>query len=158
MLKEFSPYIERIIKLKGQAFAVDARIHKKADRIYDPISLLSSLVLVLFADGKIDPAEKQYLDEFVKNRRIPQKVLEDILKVAEAGELKILTPNETLDASDWLDKLIEMCLADGEVCSKEQKLLLAFGAKFNILAIDINLRIKRIRQRMYLENKEILKS
>lgn len=158
VLKDFSPYIERIIKLKGQTFAVDAKANQKADRIFDPISLLSGLVLVLFADGKFDQAEKQYLDEFVKNRRIPQKVLEDIIKVAETGELKMLTPYETLDASDWLDKLIEMCLVDGEVCPKEQKLLLAFGAKFNILAIDINLRIKRIRHKMYLENKTILKS
>ncbi len=70
------------------------------------------------------------------------------MKAAEAGELELLTPDETLDASDWLDKLIEICLADGQVCPQEHKLLLAFGGKFNILAIDINLRIKRIRQKM----------
>ncbi|MGB5445386.1 MAG: hypothetical protein WBM99_07740, partial [Psychromonas sp.] len=98
------------------------------------------------------------LDEFVKNRRIPQKVLDDFIKAAEAGELELLTPDETLDASDWLDKLIEICSADGQVCPQEQELLLAFGGKFNILAIDINLRIKRIRQKMVLKNKQILKN
>jgi len=158
ILEDFSPQLEHIIKLKGQQFAVDGKPYKKADRIFDPVSLLSGLVLVLFADGKVDAAEKKYLDEFVKNRRIPQKVLDDIIKAAEAGELVMLTPDETLDASDWLDKLIEMCLADGQVCAQEQKLLLAFGAKFNLLAIDINLRIKRIRHQMYLKNKQILKA
>ncbi|WP_372882364.1 hypothetical protein [Psychromonas sp.] len=158
ILKDLSPYLEHIIRVKGQQFAVDGIPGKRADRIFDPVSLLSVLVLVLFADGKVDAAEKRCLDEFVKNRRIPQKVLDEIIKAAEAGELELLTPDETLDASDWLDKLIEMCLADGQVCAKEQKLLLAFGAKFNILAIDINLRIKRIRQKMVLKNQQILKS
>jgi hypothetical protein len=158
VLADFSPHLEHIIKVKGQQFAIDAKPNKKTDRIFDPVSLLSGLVLVLYADGKVDDAEKKCLDEFVKNRRIPEKVLEEIIKAAEAGELDMLTPDETLDASDWLDKLIEMCLADGQVCQQEQKLLLAFGAKFNILAIDINLRIKRIRQRMYLQNKQILKN
>ncbi|MFT6924631.1 MAG: hypothetical protein ACJAZP_000189 [Psychromonas sp.] len=158
VLEDFLPHLEHIIKIKGQQFAVDYKPNKKTDRIFDPVSLLSSLVLALFADGKVDAAEKKYLDQFVKNRRIPQKVLDDIMKAAEAGELKMLTPDETLDASDWLNKLIEMCLADGQVCAQEQKLLLAFGAKFNILAIDINLRIKRIRQKMYLQNKHILKN
>ena len=158
VLEDFSPHLEHIIKVKGQQFAIDANPNKKADHIFDPVSLLSGLVLVLFADGKVDAAEKKCLDEFVKSRRIPQKVLDDIIKAAEAGELDMFTPDETLDASDWLDKLIEMCLADGQVCAQEQKLLLAFGAKFNILAIDIKLRIKRIRQKMYLKNKQILKS
>ena len=158
VLSDFLPHIEHIIKVKEQSFAVDFKSKKRVDRIFDPVSLLSGLVLVLFADGKVDPAEKKYLDEFVKNRRIPQKVLDNIIKAAEVGELDMLTPDETLDASDWLDKLIEMCLADGQVCAQEQKLLLAFGAKFNMLAIDINLRIKRIRQKMYLKNKQILRS
>ena len=158
VLADFSAHLEHIIKVKGQQFAIDAKPNKKADHIFDPVSLLSGLVLVLFADGKVDAAEKKCLDEFVKNRRIPQKVLDDIIKAAQAGELDMLTPDETLDASDWLDKLIEMCLADGQVCAQEQKLLLAFGGKFSILEIDIKLRIKRIRQKMYLQNKQNLKS
>ena len=158
VLDSFSPHLEHVINIKGQKFVIEDKPEKKSDRIFDPVSLLSGLVLVLFADGKVDDGEKKYLDEFVKNRRIPQKVLDDIIKAAEAGELDMLTPDETLDASDWLDKLIEMCLADGEVCAKEQKLLLAFGAKFNILTIDINLRIKQIRRKTYIKNKQILKN
>ncbi len=69
----------------------------------------------------------------------------------------MLTPDETLDASDWLDQLIEMCLADGQVCAEERKLLLQFGEKFNILAIDINLRIKRKRQQLYQQSRQTLK-
>ncbi len=74
VLQDFSPYLEHIIKVKGQRFAVDKIPGKRADRIFDPVSLLSVLVLALFADGKVAPAEKSCLDEFVKNRRIPQKV------------------------------------------------------------------------------------
>lgn len=157
ILSDFSPHLEHLIKIKGQQFSIDIPQKKREDRIFDPISLLSSLVLVLYADGQVDPAEKKLLTEFIKNRRIPKTVLEDILHAAKVGELEMLTPDQTLDASDWLDKLIEMCLADGQVCTAEKKLLLQFGAKFNILAIDINLRIKRIRQQLYLKNKQILK-
>ncbi|MDA7747133.1 TerB family tellurite resistance protein [Psychromonas sp.] len=158
ILKRLSPHLEHIIEMKGQEFVVDNQPFNKSDRIFDPVSLLSCLVLVLFADGKIDPAEKKCLDEFVKNRRIPEKILDDIMHAAQAGHLDMPMPDETLDASDWLNKLIEMCLADGEVCSQEKKLLLAFGAKFNILAIDINLRIKQTRKKMYLQHKETLKN
>lgn len=157
VLADFSPHIEQNIKVKGQRLSVSDTRVKKADHIFDPVSLLSCLVLVLIADGKVDPAEKKCLETFIKNRRIPQQVLDDVIKAAKAGELDMLTPDETLDASDWLDKLIEMCLADGEVCAQERRLLLAFGKKFNILEIDITLRIKRIRQKTYLKNKQLLK-
>ncbi|WP_028864386.1 TerB family tellurite resistance protein [Psychromonas aquimarina] len=158
ILQDFTPHLEHIVKIKGQEFAIAETTQIKSDRIFDPVSLLSGLVLVLFADGRVDDQEKQLLEQFVKNRRIPQQVLDGIIQAAENGQLDMLTPDETLDASDWLDKLIEMCLADGQVCTEERKLLLQFGEKFNILAIDINLRIKRKRQQLYQQNRQTLKS
>ncbi|ABM03134.1 hypothetical protein Ping_1308 [Psychromonas ingrahamii 37] len=158
ILQDFIPHIEHLVKMKGLEFAFQERAQVKSDRIFDPISLLSSLILVLFADGRVDKQEKHLLDQFVKNRRIPQSVLDKIIVAAENGQLDMLTPDETLDASDWLDKLIEMCLADGQVCVEERKLLLQFGEKFNFLAIDINLRIKRKRHQLYRRSRQTLKS
>ncbi|PKH03158.1 hypothetical protein CXF72_07485 [Psychromonas sp. MB-3u-54] len=158
ILQDFIPHIEHIIKMKGQEFALSETAQVKSDRIFDPVSLLSGLILVLFADGRVDKQEKHLLDQFVKNRRIAQSVLDEIITAAENGQLDMLTPDETLDASGWLDQLIEMCLADGQVCAEEWKLLLKFGEKFNFLAIDINLRIKRKRQQLYRQSRQTLKS
>lgn len=158
ILQDVIPHIEHIVKMKGLEFALPETAQVKSDRIFDPVSLLSGLILVLFADGRVDDQEKHLLDQFVKNRRIPQNVLDEIIAAAENGQLEMLTPDETLDAADWLDKLIEMCLADGQVCTEERKLLLQFGEKFNFLAIDIDLRIKRKRQQLYQQSRQTLKN
>ena len=156
VLKDFSPRLNRIMDLEGKSFEIEPKQGKVTDRIFDPTSLLSGLVMILFADGKVDPKEQALLNEFVKNRRIPQHVLRDILLAQQHGELKMLTPDETLDASAWLVKMIEMCLIDGEVSKKERQLLIHFGKHFNILAIDIDLKIKQMRNKLYREGKLIL--
>lgn len=156
ILERFEPHVDHIVKVKGQQFRVEKQSLHREDRIFDPVSLLSGLVLVLHADGHFSEQEQLLLDEFVANRRIPKQVLDDVLAAAQAGQLDMLTPDETLDASDWINKLIEMCLADGEVCEQERKLLLQFGEKFNILPVDINLRIKQMQRKLYIKNKKQL--
>lgn len=153
VLRDFSPHINRIIALKGKSFSIQPKQLQVTDKIFDPISLLSGLVLVLLSDGEAHPKEHALLNEFVKKRRIPQHVLEDILLAGENGELKMLAPDEALDATAWLVKMIEMCLMDGEVSKSEHELLLRFGKKFAILAIDIDLRIKAMRTKLYLDGK-----
>ncbi|TYK66540.1 TIM44-like domain-containing protein [Colwellia echini] len=153
VLTDFSPHINRVLDLKGKYFSVEIGQNKITDKIFDPISLLSGLVLVLLADGQKHPKEQALLNEFVKNRRIPQQVLDEIIIAAENGELKMLTPDESLDAAAWLIKMIEMCLIDGEISAKEHELLVLFGKKFNILAIEIDIRIKETRSKLYLDAK-----
>lgn len=156
IVERFEPHLEHVFNVKGRQFIVEKQTEKRQDRIFDPVSLLSSLVLVLYANGEVSEQEQALLDEFVKHRRIPRQVLDDVLAAAKAGQLDMLVPDETLDASDWINKLIEMCLADGEVCEQERQLLINFGEKFNILPIDIELRIKQIQRKMYVKNKQIL--
>jgi hypothetical protein len=156
VLKDFSPHINRIVDLKGKSFSIEPNVTKAKGKIFDPISLLSGLVLILLADGKAHPKELALLNDFVKKRRIPQDVLDSILLAGENGELKMLAPDEVLDASAWLAKMIEMCLIDGEVSKKERELLLLFGEKFNIISIDIDIRIKEIRTKLYTDGKRAL--
>ncbi|MCG6201989.1 hypothetical protein [Psychromonas antarctica] len=153
VLKDFSPHINQIMTLKGKSFSIEPNQDKMKGKIFDPISLLSGLVLILFADGKTHPSELALLNEFVKKRRIPQHVLDEIILAEKNATLKMLAPDEALDASTWLLKMIEMCLMDGEISKKERELLLLFGKKFNILAIDIDIRIKETRSKLYLGGK-----
>jgi hypothetical protein len=153
VLKDFSPRINRIMNIQGKQFEIEPKQAKVTEKIFDPTSLLSGLVLILFADGKIDPKEQALLNDFVKKRRIPQHVLNDILLAQQTGELNMLAPDETLDASAWLTKMIEMCLIDGNVSAKERQLLIHFGKRFNILPIDIDLKIKQMRNKLYREGK-----
>ena len=153
VLKDFSPRINRIMNIQGKQFEIEPKQAKVTEKIFDPTSLLSGLVLILFADGEVDPKEQALLNDFVKKRRIPQHVLNNILLAQQTGELNMLAPDETLDASAWLTKMIEMCLIDGNVSAKERQLLIHFGKRFNILAIDIDLRIKQMRNKLYREGK-----
>jgi len=153
VLKDFTPRINRIMNIQGNQFEIAPAPEKITEKIFDPISLLSGLVLILFADGEVDPKELALLNDFVKQRRIPQHVLNDILLAQKAGELTMLAPDEILDASAWLTKMIEMCLIDGQVSTKEYQLLIHFGKRFNILAIDIDLKIKKMRNKLYQEGK-----
>jgi len=156
ILTDFSPHINHVVALKGKSFSIESGPNKTRGKIFDPISLLSGLVLILLADGNKHPKEEALLIEFAKKRRIPQHVLDDIMIAGENGELKMLAPDESLDASAWLIKMIEMCLMDGEVSKKEYELLLLFGEKFSILAIEIDLRIKETRTKLYLKAKKTL--
>lgn len=151
VIKDFSPRINKIVKIKGQSFAIESHHKQVKGKIFDPISLLSVLVLIIFADGKAHPTELELLNEFVKKRRIPSHILDGVMLAHENGELKMLFPDEVLDASAWLLILIEMCLIDGGISKNERKLLLLFGKEFNILAIDIDLRIKEMRRKLYLD-------
>lgn len=153
VLQDFSPHIDRIVKLKGKSFSIEPNKTKIKGKIFDPISLLSGLVLILFADGKVHAKEQALLIDFAKKRRIPQHVVDEILLAGENGELKMLTPDEALDASAWLIEMIKMCLIDGEISHKERELLILFGEKFNILAIDIDLRIKEVSTQLALDSK-----
>ncbi|MBU2869482.1 TIM44-like domain-containing protein [Colwellia sp. E2M01] len=156
VLTDFAPHINRVVDLKGKSFSIESGANKITDKIFDPISLLSGLVLILLADGEKHPKEQALLNDFVKNRRIPQQILDEILVAAENGELTMLAPDEQLDAAAWLIKMIEMCLIDGEISTQEHELLVLFGKKFNILAIEIDIRIKETRSKLYLDAKRAL--
>ena len=153
ILNDFTAHINRVVKLKGKSFSIESGPGKSRGKIFDPISLLSGLVLILLADGKAHPKELALLHEFSKKRRIPQHVLDEVMLAGANGELKMLAPDEVLDASVWLIKMIEMCLIDGDISKKEHELLIVFGKKFNILAIDIDIRIKETRTKLYLDAK-----
>ena len=154
ILKDFSPHIDRVVKLKGKSFSIEPNQSKIKGKIFDPISLFSGLVLILLADGKVHPKEQALLVDFAKKRRIPQSVVDGIFLAGQQGELTMLAPDEVLDASAWLVEMIKMCLMDGEVSQSERELLLSFGKKFNILAIDIDLRIKEIRAQLTLASRD----
>ncbi|WP_157829030.1 TIM44-like domain-containing protein [Colwellia sp. 75C3] len=153
VLNGFTPHINRVVQLKGKSFSIESGPGKSRGQIFDPISLLSGLVLILLADGKAHPKEIALLSEFSRKRKIPQHVLDEVMLAGENGELKMLAPDEALDASAWLIKMIEMCLIDGEISKKEHELLILFGKKFNILAIEIDIRIKETRTKLYLDAK-----
>ncbi len=155
VIEDFSPHTLKTVEM-GQTQYTIQQAYKPKDRILDPVSLLGGLVLVMMADGKIDKEENKLLDDFVKDRHIPQKKFEDIKAAALTGQLQMSVPADVLEGSDWIESMISMCLADGEVTSHERDLLLKFGQKVGMVKSDVDMRIKKIRQTMYTESKMAL--
>lgn len=145
VLYDYKPRLERSTQLKGKSFSKKQGENVCSAQIFDPISLLSNLVLIMQADGVLGEYEHSYLNKYVKQHRIPDSVLTDILAKGECGELPMPLPDEKLDATTWLLKMIEMSLADETISKEEKETLLEFGNKFNMLPIDIDLRIKQVK-------------
>lgn len=145
VLSDFSPRLKRSVKLKGKSFSKNIKQCALTAQIFDPVALLSNLVLMMKADGVLGEKEFDYLNAYVKQHRIPANVLSMTLDKAERGELAMPFPDEKLDATTWLLKMIEMSLSDNNISSEEHTILLEFGHKFNMLPLDIDLRIKQVK-------------
>jgi len=101
--------------------------------------LASWMIVTMMADGKIDDGEKEVILEFARNRGIGRDQLKMLVAAAEAGSLGVSVPSSPDEAAEWIEEMLRMAMADGEISKAEL-------ASINSLAVSVGMNRDQLRQ------------
>ena len=118
---------------------------------------LAVLAKIAASDGLIDPIERQALVKLGTGRGLSSKNVDDVLNTASAGDIDLPVPADPREAAEYLRQMVEMSLADGNVSSQEQRLLLLFARRMNLADADVQLEIARQRKDRFQAAKNLLR-
>lgn len=133
-------------------------VHPSPPLLQDPVGLLSSLVLVVMADGEMAPKEQKMLEEFASLWRMPEGRVRDVVSACREGTLTSSIPVGQPESHRWLESLADMCLVDGTVDPRERALLITVGKSMGYTPTDVDLYLRRRRTQLYARSRAHLKS
>ena len=124
---------------------------------FDNESIVSCCAAVMMIDGEISDDESKLLPILAANHNISQERLDMLINSVKEHGLHIPAPKSKEEAQEFLKCMVQMCLIDGKVTSKEKQLIKQLMSKTGYTDIDLNLMIKRERTEMYKIAKQINK-
>jgi tellurite resistance protein len=136
----------------GPAFGV----LRSASRPQTELSL-AVLARMVAADGQIDPRERAALLKLGARRGLTGEQVDVVLNTAVANEIELPVPNDPREAGDYLQQMVAVSLADGNVSAPEQKLLMVFARRMNLSVEDVRLEIARQRKARFQAAKSFIK-
>ncbi|MFH1282288.1 MAG: TIM44-like domain-containing protein [bacterium] len=129
----------------------------KLPEVVDPVALLYGIYSVMMADGKIDDKEMKYIRSYMAKRKLPKQNLDEITASYKAGTIDMPNPSSFKEGRVWLDEMIEMSFAEGDISKDERHFLESFGKSISLSKTDVNLQINRKRTEIYCRMKELAK-
>lgn len=117
------------------------------------IDLIKANVAIMLADGIIDDKENEYLVQLANNNNISKETVENIIQDISNGSLSPPTPTSIQEAKYFLDCMIQMCFADGNIGDVEKEVLNKLIVNMGYTTIDVNQAIKREEMRLYKSTK-----
>lgn len=121
--------------------------------------LLQCVIAVMMADGIIDPKEEKALQKMAKNRNITQARLNQLISNVQLnGTVTAPESGNGSENKEFVQALIKMCLADGNVSASEKTLIKALTAHMSYTDVDIDMMIKKERAELYQQAKQALKT
>ncbi|MBA2115961.1 TIM44-like domain-containing protein [Bremerella alba] len=121
------------------------------------IDMFSWVVYMAAADGRFDPKEIEQLKELATHYGISNKRLKEMCLAAKENKLEVSIPEDPNIGQLWLVKMIDMAFADGNVCSKEKKVLAKVAKKIGLTDYDLQQLIRRRRAVLYKKAQEVLR-
>jgi endogenous inhibitor of DNA gyrase (YacG/DUF329 family) len=114
-----------------------------------PSGLLAWMVKCMVDNGTIDGSEERMLRHIADNRGVTDEQLHRMMDAAKRGELQISEPQTTEQSQRWLAAMAAAAVADGELTSTEQQLLISVGQKYGLGPYDVKMLIRRQKQQLY---------
>lgn len=124
----------------------------------DSALCLSVLARVMLIDGKLAPQEREALQRIGKHRGYTAEQVTNFIEQARTREAIVPTPQNSRQAGLFLEQLVHVALADGQITRSEKKLLTRFAEKTGMSEADVKLAINRERKRSYQAARRELRS
>ena len=122
---------------------------------FDNTSILACSAAVMLVDGNISEKERSLLQTMADNRGITSDKLDIIIATITEHGLHIPNPKSRDEAHEFLKCMVNMCLADGKITSKEKQLITQLVSKMGYTDIDINQMIKKEKTELYKTAKQL---
>ncbi|PIR15376.1 MAG: hypothetical protein COV48_14700 [Elusimicrobia bacterium CG11_big_fil_rev_8_21_14_0_20_64_6] len=114
-----------------------------------PENALAVLIGAMIIDQKIDPREEDFARAYARKHRIPPDRLENLLGAARTGGLEVPTPQGEKEAEAFLQAIVRMSLADGDLSAPELNTLTAFSRQLKFPEENLKKIIDSERNYMY---------
>ena len=159
VLDEISPYTssmayQPIRKIKP---ADDAWSGSVNDPHADAGLSLTVLAKVMMIDGRFSDSERNALHRLGKHRQLSPEQVDQYIDAAHNDGTHIPLPQDARQAQTYLDQLLHVILADGQISRKEKSLLKNFAEQAGLSSADVRLAINRERKRSYQAAKRELR-
>lgn len=105
-------------------------------------SHFQNIVVIAFADGYLEEAEKEFLAEKAKELGLSDQVVEEILQ--NAGQLEFVPPQDEDEKEEQLSDAVYMSMINGEVDPKEYALCLHLAERMDMGKHDVDRIIELI--------------
>jgi uncharacterized tellurite resistance protein B-like protein len=105
----------------------------------DPFALL---VAAAFCDGSAGDQEIALLHRKAEARRISKERVEELLRLAKAGRLRLSSPADAEERRQQLDDLIDVIAADGRIEASERGFLMRYSALLGGVPPDLEERLR----------------
>jgi len=120
--------------------------------------LLQCAAAVMMADGVIDPKEKRALRRMAGRRGIAEDRLNQlVLRVGQYGAVKAPESGSIQENREFLQALVLMCLADGNITREERSLIKSLVEHMRYTEVDIDQTINRVRAKLYKASKQVIR-
>lgn len=119
---------------------------------------LAILARVMMIDGNFSQQEKQALYRLGSHRNYSPEQVDEVVQKASTQVTNVPTPEDPRQAAAYLEQLIHVVLADGQITRQEKKLLSRFAEKTGLAQADVRMAINRERKRSYQAARKELKT
>jgi len=127
------------------------------DRLLNEPELLAALAKLMVVDGELHEKEKKYLVELASRRGVSKARLKQIVSTAMADEQPIQLPDDSAQATSFMNHVIRAALIDGRITRQERKMLAQVSERLDWTDADLNMAIARNRGALYQQAQEILR-
>ena len=118
---------------------------------------LAILARVMCIDGQLSESERQALEQLGAHRGLSSEAVQLVIDTAGTSESSIPVPGNAREAGSHLQQLVHAVLADGQITSREKKLLSKYAKQIDLSAADVRLAISRERRRAYQQARSELR-
>jgi uncharacterized tellurite resistance protein B-like protein len=132
-------------------------INDNQDASQSPATTLAWMVKMTLADGQLDDKEREMLESYATQYRIPADRLNQLIGAARDNTLDVPLPADQNQARSTLKAMAKAALADGKISREEQSLLEAAGQHLGLSDRDVSLLLKRTQSELYANAKQQLK-
>lgn len=119
---------------------------------------LAVLAKVMMIDGEFSATERKALYRLGSHRGLDSERVDQFIQQAATKSTNIPTPQDPRQASAYLEQIIHVILADGQVTRQEKKLLQRFADHAGLATADVKLAINRERKRSFQAAKKELRT
>lgn len=119
---------------------------------------LAVLAKIMLVDGQVSDPERKALYRLGSHRNYKPEQVDAIINYAVESSRNIPTPENSQQATEFLDQIVHAVLADGQITRPEKKVLQRFAEKSGLSQADVTLAVNRERRNLYQSSRRELRS
>jgi len=118
---------------------------------------LAVVANVMHSDGHFDSKEQAALKRMAEKQNLTEEALAEIINTAQDPDFKLPIPEDRFQGRHLMTQMVQASLADGNISSDEQTMLMAFAKIIHMAPTDVRMIIAQERKKAYKKSKETLR-